>query len=290
MSSYRSRRGGDDADRSIHPDRPAEKHRGPVTLRRGQVQESTTDQRLLDADGPSDWVHTDPWRVLRIQSEFVEGFGLLAELGPAVSVFGSARTQPDDPLYAQARELGRLLSDAGYGVITGGGPGIMEAANRGASESGGVSVGLGIELPFEQRLNDWVDVGINFRYFFVRKTMFLKYAQAFVVFPGGFGTLDELFEALTLVQTRKVTMFPVVLFGSDYWRGLLDWMRDQLLEHDRISAPDLRLVQVTDDVRDVVRIIDGSHRDDRDEVEADAARRLARDVGSGRVTDLPLEA
>jgi len=290
MSSYRSRRGGDDADRSIHPDRPAEKHRGPVTLRRGQVQESTTDQRLLDADGPSDWVHTDPWRVLRIQSEFVEGFGLLAELGPAVSVFGSARTQPDDPLYAQARELGRLLSDAGYGVITGGGPGIMEAANRGASESGGVSVGLGIELPFEQRLNDWVDVGINFRYFFVRKTMFLKYAQAFVVFPGGFGTLDELFEALTLVQTRKVTMFPVVLFGSDYWRGLLDWMRDQLLEHDRISAPDLRLVQVTDDVRDVVRIIEGSHRDDRDEVEADAARRLARDVGSGRVTDLPLEA
>ncbi len=290
MSSYRSRRGGDDADRSIHPDRPAEKHRGPVTLRRGQVQESTTDQRLLDADGPSDWVHTDPWRVQRIQSEFVEGFGLLAELGPAVSVFGSARTQPDDPLYAQARELGRLLSDAGYGVITGGGPGIMEAANRGASESGGVSVGLGIELPFEQRLNDWVDVGINFRYFFVRKTMFLKYAQAFVVFPGGFGTLDELFEALTLVQTRKVTMFPVVLFGSDYWRGLLDWMRDQLLEHDRISAPDLRLVQVTDDVRDVVRIIDGSHRDDRDEVEADAARRLARDVGSGRVTDLPLEA
>ncbi len=290
MSSYRSRRGGDDADRSIHPDRPAEKHRGPVTLRRGQVQESTTDQRLLDADGPSDWVHTDPWRVLRIQSEFVEGFGLLAELGPAVSVFGSARTQPDDPLYAQARELGRLLSDAGYGVITGGGPGIMEAANRGASESGGVSVGLGIELPFEQRLNDWVDVGINFRYFFVRKTMFLKYAQAFVVFPGGFGTLDELFEALTLVQTRKVTMFPVVLFGSDYWRGLLDWMRDQLLESERISAPDLRLVQVTDDVRDVVRIIDGSHRDDRDEVEADAARRLARDVGEGRVTDLPLEA
>jgi uncharacterized protein (TIGR00730 family) len=153
-----------------------------------------------------------------------------------------------------------------------------------------VSVGLGIELPFEQRLNDWVDVGINFRYFFVRKTMFLKYAQAFVVFPGGFGTLDELFEALTLVQTRKVTMFPVVLFGSAYWRGLLDWMRDQLLDHNRISAPDLRLVQVTDDVQDVVRIIDGSHRDDRDDVEADAARRLARDVGDGRVADLPLEA
>ncbi|CAN5576766.1 TIGR00730 family Rossman fold protein [soil metagenome] len=290
MSSQRGRTGDDDADRSIHPDRPAEKQRGPVTLRRGQLQDSTTDQRLLDADGPSDWVHTDPWRVLRIQSEFVEGFGLLAELGPAVSVFGSARTHPDDPLYAQARELGRLLTGAGYGVITGGGPGIMEAANRGASESGGVSVGLGIELPFEQRLNDWVDVGINFRYFFVRKTMFLKYAQAFVVFPGGFGTLDELFEALTLVQTRKVTMFPVVLFGSAYWRGLLDWMRDQLLDHNRISAPDLRLVQVTDDVQDVVRIIDGSHRDDRDDVEADAARRLARDVGDGRVADLPLEA
>src|SRR3990170_2627033 len=151
------------ADRSIHPDRPRQKSRGPIVMRRGQVQTSTTDQRLLDTRGPSDWVHTDPWRVLRIQSEFVEGFGMLAELGPAISVFGSARTKPDDPMYAAAEEFGRKLVDAGYAVITGGGPGVMEAANRGASEAGGISVGLGIELPFENGLNEWADVGINFR-------------------------------------------------------------------------------------------------------------------------------
>jgi uncharacterized protein (TIGR00725 family) len=176
--------------------------RGPVTLRRRQVPQGMTDQRLLDSRGAADWVHTDTWRVLRIQSEFVEGFGALAELGPAVSVFGSARTKPDTPEYAMAQALGAALTQAGYAVITGGGPGIMEAANRGASEAGGISVGLGIELPFEQRLNQWVDIGINFRYFFARKTMFVKYAQAFCVLPGGFGTMDELFEALTLVQTR----------------------------------------------------------------------------------------
>ncbi|HYU84793.1 MAG TPA: TIGR00730 family Rossman fold protein, partial [Kribbellaceae bacterium] len=181
-------------DPSIHPDRPPESQRGPVVMRRKQVQTSTSEQRLLDSRGPSDWVHTDPWRVLRIQSEFIEGFGMLAELGPAISVFGSARTKTDDPMYAAAEELGRKLVGAGFAVITGGGPGVMEAANKGASQADGVSVGLGIELPFESGLNEWVDIGINFRYFFTRKMMFVKYAQGFVVMPGGFGTLDELFE------------------------------------------------------------------------------------------------
>jgi uncharacterized protein (TIGR00730 family) len=234
---------------------PAEKQRGPVTLRRGQVQASTTDQRLLDHRGPSDWVHTDPWRVLRIQSEFVEGFGLLAELPRAVSVFGSARTARDAPEYAQGRELGGALARAGWAVITGGGPGVMEAVNRGASEAGGLSLGLGIELPFEQRLNDWVDLGLNFRYFFARKTMFVKYAQAFVILPGGFGTMDELFEALTLVQTHKVTQFPVVLLGTAYWSGLVDWLRTTMLADGYIGAGDLDLLHVTDDVEDAMAVI-----------------------------------
>ncbi|MDQ1704982.1 MAG: hypothetical protein QOF18_1348 [Frankiaceae bacterium] len=265
---------------SIDPDRPAEpgnlersiatersaapmreKHRGPVTLRRGQAAEgSTTDQRLLDSRGSSDWVHTDPWRVLRIQSEFVEGFGLLAELPKAVSVFGSARTKPGTSDYALAERLGAALARAGYAVITGGGPGVMEAVNKGTGEAGGVSVGLGIELPFEQRLNDWVDIGLNFRYFFVRKTMFVKYAQAFVVMPGGFGTMDELFEALTLVQTGKVTSFPVVLFGSAYWSGLLDWLRATMIPDGKINPTDLELVQLCDDVDEVVDIIRRSER------------------------------
>jgi uncharacterized protein (TIGR00730 family) len=232
-----------------------ERQRGPVTLRRGQVGASTTDQRLLDTRGPSDWVHTDPWRVLRIQAEFVEGFGMLAELPAAVSVFGSSRTPVDHPDYALGSRLGAALARAGYAVITGGGPGCMEAVNRGAQQAGGLSVGLGIELPFEQRLNEWVDVGVSFRYFFARKTMFIKYAQAFVVLPGGFGTMDELFEALTLVQTGKVTSFPVVLMGSAYWQGLLDWMRDPMVAQGRISEADLRLVRCTDDIDEVVRII-----------------------------------
>jgi uncharacterized protein (TIGR00730 family) len=233
----------------------AERQRGPVRLRGSQIPDSTTDQRLLDSPGPGDWVHTDPWRVLRIQSEFVEGFGMLAELGPAVSVFGSARTARNHPEYDFAERLGGALADAGYAVITGGGPGVMEAANKGCCKAGGVSVGLGIELPFEQRMNDWVDVGIVFRYFFARKTMFVKYAQGFVVLPGGFGTLDELFEALTLVQTRKVTAFPLVLVGSQYWQGLLDWVRGTLLGTGKISPPDLDLVKVTDDVDEAVRAI-----------------------------------
>jgi uncharacterized protein (TIGR00730 family) len=235
------------------------RHRGPVMLRGGEpdprLQGTTTDARLLDRRGPTDWVHTDPWRVLRIQSEFVEGFGLLAELPRAVSVFGSARTSQDSPHYASGVAIGAALAEAGYAVITGGGPGAMEAANRGASEAGGLSVGLGIELPFEQELNEWVDVGIAFRYFFVRKTMFVKYAQAFVILPGGFGTLDELFEALTLVQTRKVTRFPVVLFGSEYWSGLVDWLRTTMVPAATIKDTDLDLFTVTDDVDEVVRIV-----------------------------------
>jgi uncharacterized protein (TIGR00730 family) len=250
-----SRAEGPDGVATIRPRRTPEKQRGPVTLRRGQVQSSTTDQRLLDTRGPSDWVHTDPWRVLRIQTEFVEGFGLLAELPRAVSVFGSARTSRDDPEYDTARRLGGALADAGWAVITGGGPGIMEATNRGASEAGGLSVGLGIELPFEQSLNDWVDLGLEFRYFFARKTMFVKYAQAFIILPGGFGTMDELFEALTLVQTRKVNQFPVILMGAEFWAPLVTWLRDTLTPRGLISPEDLELFQVTDDVDDAVRRI-----------------------------------
>src|SRR3954453_8756901 len=246
--------------------------KGPVLLRHQQVPHSTTDQRLLDSAQSADWVHTDPWRVLRIQSEFVEGFGALAELGRAVSVFGSARVPRDSPEYALGVEIGRRLAEAGYAVIPGGGPGAMEAANRGACEADGVSVGLGIELPFEQGMNDWVDIGVDFRYFFARKTMFVKYAQGFVVLPGGFGTFDELFEALVLVQTRKVTSFPVVLIGTDYWSGLVDWLRRSVLERGMIGERDLDLFSVVDDPGEAVRIVGGD--DDspgRDEVERRAA-------------------
>ncbi|MGH8880211.1 MAG: TIGR00730 family Rossman fold protein [Stackebrandtia sp.] len=225
-------------------------------LRRARKQGAgTTDQHLLDRRGPTDWVHTDPWRVLRIQSEFVEGFGALAEIPRAVSVFGSARTPVDTPEYQAARALGAALAEAGFAVITGGGPGVMEAANRGACEADGYSVGLGIELPMEQGLNEWVDLGINFRYFFARKTMFVKYSQAFVCLPGGFGTLDELFEALTLVQTHKITRFPIVLFGTRYWAGLVDWLRDSLAGSGKIAPGDLNLLHVTDSVEEVVEIV-----------------------------------
>jgi len=234
-------------------------HQGPVVRSEDQVPPTTTDQRLLDGGpGGSDWLHTDPWRVLRIQAEFVEGFGALAELGPAVSVFGSARTQPDQPMYAAAEELAGKLAAAGLTVITGGGPGIMEAANKGAAGAGGVSVGLGIELPFESGLNDYVNLGINFRYFFIRKTMFVKYAQGFVVMPGGFGTFDELFEALTLVQTRKITSFPVVLFGSSYWQGLVDWLKESALEHGAVSKGDIDMLQITDSIDEAVDIMQSS--------------------------------
>jgi len=232
-----------------------EKHIGPLTLRRGLADGTTADQRLLDTRGPADWVHTDPWRVMRILSEFVEGFGALAQLGPAISVFGSARTPRDDADYETAERLGRRLVENGYAVITGGGPGIMEAANKGACEAGGVSVGLGIDLPAEQGFNKYVDLGIDFRYFFARKTMFVKYAQGFVVLPGGFGTLDELFESLTLVQTGKVTQFPIVLMGSDFWAGLIDWLQSRLAANSKISVTDLDLITVTDEVDEVIEVI-----------------------------------
>jgi uncharacterized protein (TIGR00730 family) len=254
-----------------------EHHRGPVVLRRHQIPPGTTDERLLSNRGPTDWVHTDPWRVMRIQSEFIEGFGMLAELGAAISVFGSARTRPDDPMYQAAEELGHKLVAAGYAVITGGGPGVLEAANKGASEAGGVSVGLGIELPFENGLNEWVDIGMNFRYFFTRKTMFVKYSQGFVVMPGGFGTLDELFEALTLAQTRKVTSFPVVLFGTSYWGGLADWLRETMLADGKISAADLEMFTITDDVDEAISyIVKAGEMADAAAEEAAAA--AARDV------------
>jgi hypothetical protein len=235
------------------------RRQGPVTLRGQQIPQTTTDQRLLDRRGPSDWVHTDPWRVLRIQAEFVEGFGLLAELGPAVSVFGSARTARGSSEYETAERIAAGLAGAGYAVITGGGPGIMEAANKGATGAGGVSVGLGIELPREMGLNDFVNVGVEFRYFFVRKTCFIKYSQAFVVLPGGFGTMDELFEALTLVATGKITKFPIVLVGRAYWSGLLSWLQDTMLARANIGPGELALINLADEPDEVVNIIREAH-------------------------------
>ncbi len=217
----------------------------------------TEDQRLLVPPPPEQvlFTHTDPWRVMRILGEFVEGFDELAELGPAITIFGSARVQPDHPQYHAAVEVARLLGEAGFAIITGGGPGIMEAGNRGARAAGAQSIGLNIELPFEQGTNPYVDIAIDFRYFFVRKNMFVKYAQAFVIFPGGFGTMDELFEALTLIQTGKVQNFPVILFDSSYWHGLLDWLRSTMLAEGKIAAADLDLLVVTDsptEVRDLI--------------------------------------
>jgi uncharacterized protein (TIGR00730 family) len=238
---------------------------GPVLQRRTRVGTSTTDQRLLDSRGPTDWVHADPWRVLRIQSEFVEGFGTLAELGPAVSVFGSARTRETDWAYETGQRLGAALAEAGYAVITGGGPGVMEAANKGASLAGGMSVGLGIELPFEQGLNRYVDIGIDFRYFFARKTMFVKYSQGYIVLPGGFGTLDELFEAITLAQTRKVTRFPVVLMGTGYWRGLLDWLHETVEANGMVSPGDFAMLHLTDDVEEAVDLLLTAERERTDD-------------------------
>ena len=225
----------------------------------------TEDEALLNRPVPTrprakapelaSFTHTDAWRVLRIQGEFVQGFNALAEIGAGVAVFGSARTRTDQPAYQEARRLGRELAGAGFAVITGGGPGIMEAANRGAKEAGGVSVGCNIELPFEQTSNPYLTISIDFRYFFVRKTMFVKYAEGFVIFPGGFGTLDELFEALTLVQTGKIHRFPIILHGSAYWRPLLGWIETTLLGEGMISAEDLRLLVVTDSIEEVRDVI-----------------------------------
>ena len=229
--------------------------RGPILLRGQQIPETTTDARLLAPGQDSDWVHADPWRVMRIQAEFVEGFGALADLGPAISVFGSARTRPDSPDYELAREIAKKLVENDFGVITGGGPGIMEAANRGAVEAEGVSVGLGIELPFEQGMNDYVDLGINFRYFFIRKMMFVKYSLGFIVLPGGYGTMDELFEALTLVQTAKVESFPVVLVGREYWAGLVDWLEKTMLAEGMISPGDEKRFSIVDTADEAIEAV-----------------------------------
>ena len=233
--------------------------RGPVMYRGGSTQDTTADQRLLDSQRSTDWLHEDPWRVLRIQAEFVNGFGALAEIPQAVTVFGSARIAPDHPYYAIGEELGNKLAAANYAVITGGGPGLMEAPNKGAMEHDGLSIGLGIELPHEQHLNDYVELGLNFRYFFVRKTMFLKYSQAFVCLPGGFGTLDELFEALCMVQTGKITHYPVVLIGTEFWGGLVQWLNDRLVAEGMIAADDLNIFKVTDSVDEAVAHIEAVH-------------------------------
>jgi uncharacterized protein (TIGR00730 family) len=256
-----------------------ERHQGPVTLRREAAQAPTADQRLLDSRMRKDWKTGDAWRALRILSEFVDGFDTLADLPPAVSVFGSARAKPGSFECDLAERLGAGLARAGYAVITGGGPGVMEAANKGAAEAGGLSVGLGIELPFEQGMNNWVDIGLDFRYFFARKTMFVKYAQAFAVLPGGFGTMDELFESLTLVQTRKVTRFPVVLMGTEYWGGLIDWMRNTMAVDGKVNAEDLDLICLTDDVdRAVSHIVeaDAAIAAEQEAVERAAVARLAQ--------------
>ncbi len=215
----------------------------------------TEDRKLLEPTGRPAFLDTDPWRALRILAEFVEGFDALAELGPAITLFGSARVEEGSPAYETARTIGRLLAREGYAVITGGGPGVMEAANRGCQEGGGMSVGCNIELPHEQEMNPYIDLGVEFRYFFARKTMFVKYADGFVILPGGFGTMDELFESLTLIQTGKIRHFPVILVGSEYFRGLLEWIRATLLAEGMIAPGDLDLMTVTDDPEEVVRIV-----------------------------------
>ena len=215
----------------------------------------TEDKKLLQRTTRPAFLDTDTWRALRILAEFVEGFDALAQLGRAITVFGSARVKEGDIAYDKAREIGRLLALEGYAVITGGGPGVMEAANRGCQEGNGLSVGCNIELPQEQGLNAYVDLGVEFRYFFARKTMFVKYADGFVIMPGGYGTMDELFEALTLIQTGKIKHFPVVLFGARYWKGLVDWMRGTMAGEQKIALADLDLIAMTDDPAEVIAII-----------------------------------
>lgn len=234
---------------------PHDYHRGAVTLRGQHVPHTTTDQRLLDSHFDADWLHTDPWRVMRIQAEFVEGFGALAELGPAIAVFGSARLGQDNPAYQVGVEVGAALVNEGFAVVTGGGPGAMEGANKGAYEAGGTSVGLGIELPFETGLNKYVNLGVNFRYFFVRKTVFVKYTQGAIVLPGGVGTLDEMFEAVTLVQTQKINNYPIVLVGRDYWTPLRDWMANTVLAEGMVSPLDLERMHIVDTAEEAIAII-----------------------------------
>ncbi|HEX5589498.1 MAG TPA: TIGR00730 family Rossman fold protein [Candidatus Limnocylindrales bacterium] len=251
-----------------HPGEPISDHRrsgrltiGPRAAAKMDADpHMTEDRKLLEQSGRPAFLDTDPWRALRILSEFVEGFDALAGLGPAITVFGSARVEEDSPIYRTAREIGRLLAKEGYAVITGGGPGVMEAANRGCQEGGGMSVGCNIELPHEQSINGYVDLGVEFRYFFARKTMFVKYADGFVILPGGYGTMDELFEALTLIQTGKIRHFPIVLVGTTFFGGLIDWIRERLVTDGMILPADVDLVALTDDPAEVVEIVKRSSR------------------------------
>jgi uncharacterized protein (TIGR00730 family) len=235
-----------------------------MTAEKRPERKPTEDRKLLAPKPYADtsFLDNDAWRALRIMGEFVEGFDSLAELGPAVTIFGSARVKPSDPTYKAAEQLGAMFAKRGITVITGGGPGIMEAANKGAAEAGGVSVGLGIELPHEQGINKYCNLALNFRYFFVRKTMFVKYAQGYVIFPGGFGTFDELFEALTLVQTGKIDHFPVILWGTKYWQPLVDWLADPVASKAMIAPSDLKLFRVTDDNAMALKWIEDSFDDD----------------------------
>ena len=254
-----------------------ERRRGAVVVR-GKPHAAaggTEDQKLLRSSGPAfGFQDTDTWRTLRIMGEFVEGFDALADIGPAVSIFGSARVGRRNRYYGAARRLAAALVKEGFAIITGGGPGIMEAANRGAKEAGGLSIGCNIELPFEQGLNEYVDLGMEFRYFFVRKMMFVKYAEGFVIFPGGFGTLDELFESLTLIQTGKVEHFPVVLYGKDYWDGMMQWIRDKPLYEEKVSPEDLDLLTITSDIDEACDAIT-KHFRSRERAQTEAASRAA---------------
>ncbi|GAC1350401.1 MAG: TIGR00730 family Rossman fold protein [Ktedonobacteraceae bacterium] len=225
-----------------------------------------------------DFTLTDPWRVFRIMSEFVEGFDALSHIPPAVAMFGSARVKPEDPAYAAAVETARLLARAGFGIITGGGPGIMEAANKGAQEGDNASIGCNIELPFEQRSNSYLDISLDFRYFFVRKTMFVKYAEAFIIFPGGFGTMDELFEALTLIQTRKVSHFPVILYDSKFWGGLITWIEEQMLATEKISPEDTSLLILSDDPQEICKIVTEAYQESCRQEHATLAARWEQSI------------
>jgi uncharacterized protein (TIGR00730 family) len=265
--------------------REPERRSGAVVVRGDHGIRRTEDQELLRPRRDAAFRETDTWRTLRIMGEFVEGFDALADVGPAVSIFGSARVGRRNRYYGAARRLAAALAREGFAIITGGGPGVMEAANRGAQDGGGLSIGCNIELPFEQGLNEYVDLGMEFRYFFVRKTMFVKYAAGFVIFPGGFGTLDELFEALTLIQTGKVEHFPVVLFGRDYWAGLLQWIREKPLYEEKVSPEDLDLLIVTDSVEEAVAALTqhrGAQREKEESRAVAATGEAVKKAESGR--------
>ncbi len=248
------------------------------------IGQPTQDLQLLDRDERHrmPFHQTDTWRVLRIMGEFVEAFDTLAELGPAVTLFGSARVRAGHPQYEATVEVARILGEAGYAIITGGGPGLMEAGNRGAKAAGALSIGLNIELPFEQGSNRFVELPINFHYFFVRKTAFVKYAQAFVIFPGGFGTMDELFEALTLIQTGKVQNFPIVLYDSQYWEGLIAWLKNTMLSGGKIGPEDLNLLHITDSAQEILDIIQKASQREGSRMQEEAeARERTRQAYSG---------